>query len=531
MDDDPLPSTRHATTLFSSPRLHSRFRALSPTSSEPPLFSEDDPPEAADISNYQSPRDKRKRAGAWWEPVPARAHKRRLFTRNFDSGVYMMSDDSNIPSDPPMPEHVDSRPESREERMERVTQSMTATEALLYRQLENGIENNAKSFNFQGLGVVDEDLHHLNLLNQVIAFPKDASTEVPAEGQYRSMVPELHLSLEANALQSLAPALFNVQHLTHLNLRANNIVELPPQIGKLKNLRSLNLCNNSLRTLPIEMLEICQPRGSLWGLMLTGNPLAIPGLQYRAYAARSARRMSEGFSSSHPKANPAELLLDICRTSQITPPHTNHALMVRLMERNWNDYAGHHRWVPKDLPTETTEQYLPLTLFPLGHTHAVYYDHAGRLLKDSLLPVWDQEELAADSFSFMFKTSIGTGGAPETWFDRPSTSKVTSLRESSLIEALKHLSPAQIRSAFDDYMPAEISTLLDKAEDNLASTFSPLRSCASCARDYIVPRAEWVEAWNLGSECLPLKVRVCSWGCVPDAIALRPEPLPAPTAT
>src|SRR3954465_14827522 len=83
----------------SSPPLPSLCAPLSPTSSEPPLFSSDDPMMSEDVTNYESPRDKRKRAGPWWEgdgddAVLTVNKRQRQLTRNIDSGVYMQwSDD------------------------------------------------------------------------------------------------------------------------------------------------------------------------------------------------------------------------------------------------------------------------------------------------------------------------------------------------------------------------------------------------------------------------------------------------------
>jgi len=69
-------------------------------SSDPPLFSSDDLPEA--VENYTSDRPKRLRQGPWWTDAPNHQDqlvirvgpkkKKREFTRNFDSGVWMGSD-------------------------------------------------------------------------------------------------------------------------------------------------------------------------------------------------------------------------------------------------------------------------------------------------------------------------------------------------------------------------------------------------------------------------------------------------------
>ncbi|KAJ4301218.1 hypothetical protein N0V90_003309 [Kalmusia sp. IMI 367209] len=542
MDEDPLPSPSHATTLSSSPLLNPRLRALSPTSSEPPLFSEDDPPEAADVTNYKSPRDKRKRAGAWWEIEPTRAPKRRLFRRNFDSGVHMMSDDStsanlDIASDPPMLEHEEARSESREERIERVTQSMTNSEALLYRTIEKSVECNATEFNFSALELQDNELHHLHLLNQVITVPVDASVDVPAETQYRSLIPELHINLGDNQLRYLAPALFNVQHLTSLTLRSNGIEELPPHIAKLTNLSTLDLCYNSIRTLPLELLGMCSPQGNLVRLALAGNPIYLSGAGWSYWIFRKAEAILASSASTLPKVTPAQSISAFAHEDRYHP--ANHLpRMLRYLEKDWSDFGGHHRFAPESFNTKITMDNIKDGLFLMARTQATYLDAAGRLMKGSSAPTWDTLEETAvwiDSMGrphsynnpqgLMVSTSLGTDAVPDVWFNPPSMSKVPSLRNLSLTLALKHLSAEQIRSAVDGMMPAEVDHNLEAAERNMSSVFGPLRMCHCCGKQYIVPRAEWVEAWVMGGECLPFKATVCSWGCVPDVIARRPEPL------
>lgn len=69
-------------------------------SSDPPLFSSDDLPEA--VENYAAERPKRLRQGTWWDrsidrtearsSTLQRRRKKRELTRNLDSGVFMGSE-------------------------------------------------------------------------------------------------------------------------------------------------------------------------------------------------------------------------------------------------------------------------------------------------------------------------------------------------------------------------------------------------------------------------------------------------------
>jgi hypothetical protein len=60
------------------------------TSSDPPLFSSD-PPDPS-IDNYTQRSRKRQYQGTWW----GQQVKRRPFARNFDSGIWMGSDSSDV---------------------------------------------------------------------------------------------------------------------------------------------------------------------------------------------------------------------------------------------------------------------------------------------------------------------------------------------------------------------------------------------------------------------------------------------------
>jgi len=66
------------------------------TSSDPPVFSSDDGPEAS-IDNYVTPRKKKQYRGTWWDHQPVaeasnNAAAKVDLIRNVDSGVWMGSD-------------------------------------------------------------------------------------------------------------------------------------------------------------------------------------------------------------------------------------------------------------------------------------------------------------------------------------------------------------------------------------------------------------------------------------------------------
>lgn len=525
MDDDPLPRASHATRSQLSPQYSPQLYALK-SSSPPPLFSENDSLESADATAYESPRLKRKRAGTWWQTY-ARTKKPRQFVRNVDSGVYMMSDDSDISaassgaqpssllydtqdigSDPPAP----PAPEHRDEGVivDRSTQAMDVLEYNFCMDIERAVESNASSYIFSNSRIEDSWLHRLEMLQQVVAVPPDASLELPGEGQYRSMEPELHLNLACNSLCRLSPTLFNLEFLVDLTLRNNNIETLPPQIANLRHLRTINLSFNRIQTLPCEFLALCKwPRGVLRSLWLSGNPLVEVGNNCQFPGATG-----KNFSSC---------------AAMLRKYHPDRSAIAR------SRHSGeHHLFAPRYTLGHWNE---PETML-VSRTTVAYFDQSGRLLANCPpLPMAEQGDYLAPEGrpshqpGLMIESVLGAFNVPEKWFEPPSQSKVKSLLAQSLITAytICEKEPEAVREELAEFMDGNDASLtnadayLKAAEHNAAVTFSPLRTCHCCGKKYIIPAAEWIEGWLFDQEIIPIRVLVCSWGCVPDFIAKKPE--------
>lgn len=107
-DDLPLPRLRWnpVTESFSKNAAGKRVRSSPPVSSDPALFSSDDDPSA---DNYTQERKKKKFRGPWYRQRPAsdegpqesqehvpEKKSRRAFERQFDSGVFMGSDGTDL---------------------------------------------------------------------------------------------------------------------------------------------------------------------------------------------------------------------------------------------------------------------------------------------------------------------------------------------------------------------------------------------------------------------------------------------------
>jgi hypothetical protein len=424
-------------------------------------------------------------------------------------------------------------PDNQDEGIEQTAEPMSASETRLCRAIQDLLDDGTTYFNFD-FDLKDHELHHLHQLNQIITLPPGDGIEVPVEGQYRSMIPELHLNLSFNKLRYLSPTLFQLQHLTTLTLRNNFIESVPPQIKDLTNLHTLDLCNNSIRELPCELLAICamQGPGRLTRLELAHNPLYV----FKDGLCRLIKAAWKTVTERTPRYEPASSQRYEPAYSQHKRVRGSRRLIQKFVDMDWSAFEGHHLYTPPPMKTHTINpDIFEDKLFLVCRTAPSYYDHTGRLLRNShALPNHkDMDDSFDESWGDMVRSFV-TNILPtaesvhETWFDRPSSSQVLSLGTISLIKAYK-TEPDRVREELHDYfgggIPGGIEASLDRAEENEVTIFKPLRSCHCCGKQYIVPRAEWVEGWWFQEQLVPIKVAVCSWGCVPDVIADKPEPL------
>lgn len=531
MDNDAVPpsSPPHAiaTNPPSSPFFEpQRYGAFSPkSSSPPPLFSSDDSGETLDITNYESPRVfKNKRKGAWYEtdngdsaqntPEP----KKTKMSRNYDSGIYMMSDNSDGSLDP-LPEHKSPFPFAAGAADEDEPEPMSMTEAAFYSALRVGLDRNCQNYDFQGLDLGDDDIKQIGDLNSVIKNLPDPGNDLPAEGQYRSMVPELYVNLSQNSLRRMTPSLFNLQHLTALVLRNNRIEELPPQICQLRNLQELDLSLNKLQTLPFELLRMLAPHGKLDHLTTLGNPLLerVSQNRYRNLVEHVTFTTStrNTYSRLQGCADPEALVWHI-RYIESMEKYLDavESKYTASSERADERVFSHHPFasVAADSPSPT---YMARTLVS-------YFDQAGQLIKGS--PV--RPSPSRKDYPVIVETNEGTfGGSSTPVFIPPTSSRVPSLLTKSINTALANITVEETRERVGDPVPFDAAAILTQASHNDAGAgFGYFHQCHVCKEDYIVARAEWIEFWSTSFTVFyPFKVRVCSWGCVPPKMTTNPE--------
>lgn len=543
MEADTVPpsSPPHATMSApsgpNSPFFEPQYREFSPkSSSPPPLFSSDDSRESADIANYESPRIfKNKRKGAWWDNAEdARStpeSKKTKMSRNYDSGVYMMSDvtdsSDSLPVQHKSPFGFDGTCDEPPSPTPSVPAKplMSEEEHVFCDKMYDGLEKNSETYDFSGCSLKDQDICRIGELASAIKNAPDPGNELPAEGQYRSMVPELYVSLKNNKLRYLTPSLFDVHTITSLVLADNEIEELPSEIGQLRNLVELNISNNKLQWLPFDILELYLPTAKLniigdsgvsW---LQPNVAQIPG-------SREARQITDNvfkFMMSLP---------DPTTSTDLVPKQIQKYVDASPVRAQLLSYLRHKELDLEPFPL--TDEYgmfphhpVPAPGVPryMARTLVSYFDEAGFLVKGSAKPANGN-----DDFVVMSETQRGAHGAPAVWFEPEEAKKTTSLATMCLHTALRHkdqedMSLSDLRHLIGEPLPLIAAGVLEEAEHNTKGGFGTFKKCHTCKREYVLARAEWVEWWcSRGSEkTLPFKVKVCSWACVPEGMRKRPK--------
>jgi len=550
MEADAIPPSSpppHASTsrLDDSPFFESHSRAYSmKSSSPPPLFSSDDSQESVDISNYQSPRIfKNKRKGAWWDGNESAQYtpepKKTKMTRNFDSGVYMMSDATDSSEDP-LPQHKSPFPLGLDDSESPVLDPRTAA---FNERIRLGLDNNHETYDFQGLGLEDENIKDVGRIASVIKAVPDPGDQLPEEGQFRSMEPEIYVDFTKNHLHRLTPKIFDIQYLTTLNLRSNAIVELPQEVARLRNLRILNVSLNKLESLPFELLSLFEPYGSLIRLHTMGNPLLEP--MSSARFANDARvdplhalvLARDDLPIDYQRDEASYHLPNLYRDLATSPDRERDVWRIRYFE-SWENSFRAGNDTHEDVEGEDMgfyEHHPSLRLRDVSHrvprfiarTSVSYFDQAGCLIENSpALPT------AGQPYSVIVETNHGAYGVPFSWFKPWSRPTVPSLVTMSLQSALRsrHFDDRSIEYIRNlltnptEAIPRSIDAVFTQAIANDTGGWGEFRKCHVCKKDLIVSRAQWVEFWAVGpSTIVPLKVKVCSWGCVPVKVANRPE--------
>lgn len=257
-----------------------RSRLASPisfNSSDPAVFSSDDDPA---LDNYVEGRRKKRYVGSWFQQSasanatygdqpPHAPNRKRTFTRQVDSGVFLGSDGTDNDD---FLEALDVTPRPKLPQLDRpVVRQYSQAEQLARTKIQHCLEHGEETIDllFMGLEELSNDtISPLTHFSHIPFVQKDVAFE--------QKTPELKLYLANNRLMRVPGAIFDVTHLTILTLRGNKLRELPPSIFELHNLEELNISQNKLRYLPIELLDLFEDGSKLKTLTIHPNPFLQP---------------------------------------------------------------------------------------------------------------------------------------------------------------------------------------------------------------------------------------------------------------
>ncbi|EKD16456.1 leucine Rich Repeat family protein [Drepanopeziza brunnea f. sp. 'multigermtubi' MB_m1] len=509
-EDLPLPKLSYdaATGSFTQGAPRKRVRLSSPPVSSDPLFSDDfDEPS---VDNYTQERRKRKFRGPWFSQKPepeAESQEitetepkrtKRPFERQFDSGVFMGSDGTDM--DEAMEAGIAETPFSLPERL--AGQSLAARkqdgEEDARRQVELCLE--------EGNEHIDLSSISLKTLSNATIRPLATFTRIArgvVDGSHK-LEPKLKLFLSSNNLTTLPGELFNLERLVALTVRNNELGELPPGIGKLKNLHELNLSQNGLRYLPYEILDLLKYDCDLNTLILHPNCFYEPQLpNTRAPDVEEHLQKKIGLGNrvrKHPLQSTAVYV------TQFLGTHWN---------KNWK----------AEFRARTDIRYLDIT---------------GKLLKGPILPNSEDETSQSVTHSIPIADIEDVPRPPISRGSEPS--RAPSLIEVSLAACSKTPQLPYLKDFLPEDSPPYLHNLL---ADAAAKKESGGSQCTVCKRNFVLARTEWIEWWKISKlefkefsapgealrgvendrdvveSMVPLMRRGCSWLCVPEKLVER----------
>lgn len=306
----------------------------------------------------------------------------------------------------------------------------------------------------------------------------------------------------------LPEELFNLPNLRVLSLRGNKIHELPPAIGRLHNLTELNISQNSLQYLPFEILDLFSDTSRLQSFQI--HPNLFHERQYLEQETTETDSDQDDVHSDPTRPGP-------------TRPRRGAICGIPLHRRR----SWHPHW-KISYKARTEIRYLDINGAHIkGPTLSNHTLFGPRKFPDGI-PMADSNDIPNPP------TPRGHG-----------VSRVPSLLELALRACAGTPQLPYLASALPEDCPESFISLLDLAT---AKKESGASKCTICKRDFIIPRAEWIEWWQIAKamdetdasnassdinkvenerdaaeSMVPLIRRGCSWLCVPESTVVEEE--------
>ena len=340
--------------------------------------------------------------------------------------------------------------------------------------------------------------------------PLAAFTRVPSvtEGVFSRLDPRLKIFLASNDLTTLPGELFKLDHLTVLSIRGNRIRDLPPAVGDLRCLKQLNIAQNRLRYLPFEILDLFSDTSRLQSYQFHPNPF---------------------FEPLYPPVN---------KESVNTPTE----VPIRIGLGNWD--RPRRGAICCVSPDQRRRSWHPeWKVVYQARTEVRFLDMNGALLKGppppagfTMFPLpYENPTLVADI------DDVPTPPTPRG----NEISRAPSLMEVALNACSRAPQLPYLSSYLPEHTPEYLPELLEMASMKKESGGS---KCTICKRNFIVPRTEWLEWWEISraveekgmasaasplrqmenerdslEKTVPLMRRGCSWLCVPGSLTTEEQ--------
>jgi hypothetical protein len=328
------------------------------------------------------------------------------------------------------------------------------------------------------------------------------------EGVFSRLEPKLKIFLASNHLTTLPGELFNLDRLTVLSIRGNRINELPPGVGHLHSLKQLNIAQNRLCHLPFEILDLFSDTSRLQSYQFHPNPFHEP-------LYPPTNKDNEVASEEVP--------IKIGLRNR-TRPNRRAICYISPDQRR---ISWHPEW----------------KVIYQARTEVRFLDNSGALLKgptlstDPLLSLRDNEHaVPVADVDDIPKPPTPRGN---------NLSRAPSLLEVALNACSRTPQLPYLSSYLPEYSPGYLSDLLEKT--SVKKEFGGSK-CTICKRNFIVPRTEWLEWWEISKvvenkvlasaasplrhmenerdtveKIVPLMRRGCSWLCVPGRLTIEEE--------
>lgn len=332
------------------------------------------------------------------------------------------------------------------------------------------------------LGRIDNET--LKPLHQLICLPVPINDDQKITvDHFAPLTPNIKLFLSKNDLQELPSELWNLGNLAVLSLRSNCLTEISPSIGRLRNLHELNVAGNQLPFLPFELLALVENK--LVQLSLSPNPFVQPLPLPTSTMLRNV---------------PSKI--DDCLREL-------HRLRARFPE---------------------------MEMGKPSHENLLYRLYASRLYTASEGPKSKSTYVASSSTTFFeidgsvvrprFRAYTAYS-APDysASFERPSPpssvrSAAPSLFELSARACARSQYVGQLSALLPEDASPPVNTAISKV---MESKELGMQHCSVCNKQFLVPRAQWVDYYYVGSGsemCSPSELfrpfvrKACSWVCV-----------------